>query len=127
MVTFITTCMVAIVALLVWRLNIILVIVAFVVFAALDGVYLSSALTKIPDGAWFTLVLGGVLSGILILWRYGKEQQWKAEAGDRIWPSQFVSKYADGGLRLSPAFGGAEVTEIKGELSFEAHRTRSRR
>ena len=106
--------MVALVALIVWRLNPLFVIPVWLVFAALDGVYLSSALTKVPDGAWFTLVLACVLSAIFILWRFGKEQQWHAEAEDRIKPSHLVTKKDDGQLQLKLAYGGGEVTNIKG-------------
>jgi KUP system potassium uptake protein len=35
----------------------------------LDGLYLSSALTKVPDGAWFTLLLAILLASFFSLWR----------------------------------------------------------
>ncbi|MCJ1414727.1 hypothetical protein MMC32_001054 [Xylographa parallela] len=114
LVTFITTCMVALVALLVWRLNPFLVLFGFLVFGALDGAYLSSALLKVPQGAWFTLALAVVLSSIFILWRFGKEQQWAAEASDRFQPSHLVTTGADGQLQLTSAFGGNPITHIRG-------------
>ena len=120
LVTFITTNMVALVALLVWRVPIYVVIPIWLVFAALDGAYLSSALTKVPDGAWFTLALAVVLSSIFILWRFGKEQQWRAEAVDRFPPSHMlvaddtVDSEFGRGLKLSAAFGGAPITRING-------------
>jgi len=109
--------MVAIVALIIWRLNPFLVFAVFIVFAALDGVYLSAALTKIPQGAWFTLVLACVLSSIFILWRFGKETQWRAEASDRFQPSHLVTETEDGQLQLTDAFGGGTLTNIKGIFS----------
>lgn len=119
LVTFITTNMVALVALIVWRVPAILVAFVWLVFALLDGVYLSSALTKVPDGAWFTMALAVVLSSAFLLWRYGKEQQWRAEASDRFPPSQMLmSSDSDNEhtrhLKLTPAFGGQEVTRIDG-------------
>lgn len=114
LVTFITTCMVSIVALIIWRLHPLVVLAGFIVFSCLDGMYLSSALTKVPDGAWFTLVLAIVLSSIFILWRFGKEQQWKAEGEDRFQPSHLVTQGDDGELRLTSIFGGGELTNMKG-------------
>jgi KUP system potassium uptake protein len=67
-VTFITTCMVSLVAIIIWKINLFIVIFLFLTFAAFDGVYLSSALTKIPTGAWFTIVLATILSSIFVLW-----------------------------------------------------------
>jgi KUP system potassium uptake protein len=113
-VTFITTCMVSLVALMVWRLPAWLVLPAFLVFASLDGVYLSASLIKVPDGAWFTLLLAVILSSIFILWRFGKEQQWSAEAQDRFPPSHLLVSNSDGESHLTPTFGGARITTVDG-------------
>ena len=120
LVTFLTTNMVALVAVIIWRIPVYLVIPVWLVFAALDGVYLSSALTKVPDGAWFTLALAVILCSTFILWRFGKEQQWSAESSDRFPPSHMLesnkSERSDNnrGLKLTPAFGGHTVTRING-------------
>lgn len=121
LVTFITTCMVSIVALIIWRLHPLIVLAGFLVFSCLDGMYLSSALTKVPDGAWFTLVLAFVLSSVFILWRFGKEQQWKAEGEDRFQPSHLVKLGEDGEMRLTSAFGGGELTNMKGIISNQSY------
>lgn len=115
--------MVSLVALIIWRVPLLIVILGFLIFGALDGVYLSSALTKVPDGAWFTLILAVLLSSIFVLWRYGKENQWKAEASDRLMPSSIIDwSHADRlavrdivlGLRFTHSFGSAPISAIKG-------------
>ena len=114
--------MVALVALIVWRLPIIVVILFFLVFGALDGVYLSSALTKVPNGAWFTLALAVIISSFFNLWRFGKEQQWKAEAEDRFPLSHMltvdddivVDTHIASGLRFTPVFGGHRISTMQG-------------
>lgn len=114
--------MVSLVAVIVWRLHFLIVVVGFLVFGTLDGLYLSSALTKVPDGAWFTLCLAVLLSSIFVLWRYGKENQWHAEGEDRVSPSQLLTelpknaeKDGDGPvLRLSSSMGGAPVSRLRG-------------
>ncbi|OBT84316.1 hypothetical protein VE02_08324 [Pseudogymnoascus sp. 03VT05] len=84
----------------------------FLVFGTLDALYLSSVLTKVSQGAWFTLMLAFILSSIFILWRFGKEQQWKAGRTDIFQPSQLMTKNADGTVRLTEGFGGANITNI---------------
>lgn len=120
--------MVSLVAIIIWRLPIIVVAVGFLVFGAFDGIFLSSALTKVPEGAWFTLALALILSSVFILWRFGKENQWRAEASDRIPPSDILASPEDEsndeglktgsdrplGLRLTPAFGNAVISSIEG-------------
>lgn len=124
LVSFITTSMVSLVALVIWQIPLPFVILGFLVFGALDGVYLSSALTKVPDGAWFTLILAVLLSSIFVLWRFGKENQWQAEASDRLDASSIIistsanrSPSVDDksrSLRFTAAFGGAPISGING-------------
>jgi KUP system potassium uptake protein len=114
-VTFITTCLISLVALIIWRLHFAIVLAFFLVFGTLDALYLSSVLTKVPQGAWFTLLLAFILSTIFILWRYGKEQQWKAERSDRFQPGQLIKKNESGQVILTAAFGGAKITDISGK------------
>lgn len=122
LVTFITTSMVSLVALVIWRLHFLIVIAGFLIFGTLDGLYLSSALTKVPNGAWFTLCLAVLLSSIFVLWRYGKENQWHAESEDRVPPSQLLTEWPENAekdsdapvLRLSSNMGGAPVSRLRG-------------
>jgi KUP system potassium uptake protein len=106
--------MVTLVALIIWRFNILIVLFFFLVFGCLDCVYLSSALTKVPTGAWFTLLLAVTLSSIFILWRFGKEQQWGAEAKDRVRPSDLITATPTGDMYLTQSFGGAKVITVGG-------------
>lgn len=113
-VTFITTCLVSLVAVIVWRINALIVILFFLVFGCLDGVYLSAALVKVPNGAWFTLMLAAILSIIFVIWRYGKEQQWAAEGSDRFQPSHLIITTPSGEAKLTETFGGSTVSQVKG-------------
>ncbi|KAH8660115.1 potassium transporter-domain-containing protein [Xylariales sp. PMI_506] len=116
MTTFLTTCMVSIIAIIVWKIPSVVVLILFLIFGALDGVYLSSVLLKVPDGAWFSLMLAVVVGTVFILWRWGKEQQWAAEAQDRVTPSQLFTMPEGNarGLQLSADFGGGHVTTASG-------------
>ncbi|KAK0730943.1 potassium uptake protein [Lasiosphaeris hirsuta] len=113
-VTFFDTCMVTLVSLIVWRLSPWVVFLPWLFFASVDGLYLSSALLKVPDGAWFTLTVSGVLACLFLLWRFGKENQWRAEAEDRFKPTQLVGRDADGRLKLTERWGGDRLTVIRG-------------
>lgn len=117
LVTFITTNLVALVAIIVWRLQWFFVLPVWLVFLVLDGLFLSSAATKFVDGAWFTFVLGIILASVFIVWRYGKEQQWNAEGENRLGLRDLIVKSEDGKpSRLTEKYGGGEIYKIKGEL-----------
>lgn len=113
-VTFFDTCMVTLIALIVWKLSPFVVFIPWLVFASVDGLYLSSALTKVPDGAWFTLTLSGILACLFLLWRFGKENQWRAEAEDRFKPTDLVRKDEEGRLKLTGKWGSDPLSAIRG-------------
>ncbi|KAI0890133.1 potassium transporter [Annulohypoxylon maeteangense] len=116
-VTFFDTCMVTLASLIVWRLSPFIVFIPWLVFATVDCLYLSSALNKVPDGAWFTITISGILTCIFLLWRFGKENQWHAEAEDRFRPAQLIHREndsSDSPLILTPRWGGGAVSRIKG-------------
>ncbi|CAM1508541.1 Fc.00g053890.m01.CDS01 [Cosmosporella sp. VM-42] len=113
-VTFFDTLMVTLVAILVWQLPLWVVFLPALFFATLDGLYLSSALNKVPDGAWFTLLISALMAGMFLLWRFGKENQWRAEAEDRFRPSTLVMKNKEGNLALTPRWGGDVLTPVGG-------------
>lgn len=113
-VTFFDTTLVSLTALIVWRIPPYFVVLPWLTIACMDGTFLSAALIKVPNGAWFTLSLATVLASIFILWRFGKEQQWKAEAADRHSLATFVDKDADGTLRLAGRGAGEALSVTKG-------------
>lgn len=113
-VTFFDTCMVSLVAIFVWRISPFIVVLPFLTIALMDGAFLSAALTKVPVGAWFTIMLSAVLASLLLLWRFGKESQWFAEAEDRFPTSHFVKQNPDGTLSLSDRLDGTSISSMKG-------------
>lgn len=113
-VTFFDTCFVTLVALIVWRIPPYYVFLPWLFFATHDGLYLTSALNKVPEGAWFTLTLAAILASIFLLWRFGKENQWRAEAEDRFRPNQLVRKGTEDKLFLTTRWGGGSIAPIRG-------------
>lgn len=114
LVTIITTMNVALVALIVWRIHWAIVLAVWLPIITFDGLFLSSVLTKVPTGAWSTLMIAAVLTMIFILWRYGKEQQWTAERKVRHDLATLILKDDNGGWQLKPEFGSGKLTHIKG-------------
>ncbi|KAL9621006.1 MAG: hypothetical protein Q9160_004524 [Pyrenula sp. 1 TL-2023] len=114
-VTFFDTCMVSLAAMFVWRISPFFVFPVWLTIACLDGTFLSSVLTKVPDGAWFTITLAAVLALIFLLWRFGKEQQWLAEAEDRFPTTHFVTTDSTTGqLQLTPRFENVPLSTTRG-------------
>ncbi|KAI9319140.1 potassium transporter-domain-containing protein [Dichotomocladium elegans] len=77
--TFITTILITILSLLVWRWNIIFSLIFLIFFGIIDGAYFTSTMRKVPDGAWFTIATAVVLSSVMGIWRYGSLRTWDFE------------------------------------------------
>ena len=69
---FISTCMMGILILYVWKWNRWLAGLVIGTFLIIDGAYFSANLTKIPDGGWFPLAIGLFAFTLLTTWARGR-------------------------------------------------------
>jgi KUP system potassium uptake protein len=69
----ITSCMVGVLAISVWRWNVWLTVLVVGSFGIVDAAYFASNLTKIPDGGWFPLLVGFVVFALLTTWSKGRK------------------------------------------------------
>ncbi len=70
---FIDTCLLAIVMVVLWKWKPWITIPLLAVFFIVDGAYFAANLTKVPDGGWFPLAVGGVAFVILTTWAKGRK------------------------------------------------------
>ncbi|MEH6789456.1 potassium transporter Kup [Parasphingorhabdus sp.] len=70
---FIDTCLLAIVMVVLWKWKPWITIPLLAVFFIVDGAYFAANLTKVPDGGWFPLAVGGVAFVILTTWAKGRQ------------------------------------------------------
>jgi KUP system potassium uptake protein len=68
----ITTIMLAVLILQVWKWNRLLATVTIGVFALVDGAFFASNITKVVDGGWFPLVVAAVIFTVLTTWATGR-------------------------------------------------------
>ncbi|KAK8066057.1 hypothetical protein PG997_012804 [Apiospora hydei] len=113
LVTLVSTFMVGLVAILIWQIRIYYVLPVFLILFAIDATYTSAVLTKIPEGAWFTLALASILSAVLVLWRWGKEAQWAAESTKRLRPESLLNLERRTPY-LARQYGGARIGTLPG-------------
>jgi KUP system potassium uptake protein len=88
-------------------------------FATLEGLYMTSALNKVPEGAWFTVSLAIIIATVFSTWRFGKEHQWRSERKGRLPRLSKLVKNTEKAIVLTEEFGGGEVTPMKGKSYFD--------
>jgi len=69
----ITSMMLGVMMLYVWRWNRLLAIGATTLFVLVDGAYFASNMTKIPDGGWFPLFVAAISFTVLTTWAKGRQ------------------------------------------------------
>ncbi len=69
---FITTCMLGVLFVRVWKWPPAVTIGLVTLFFIFDGAYFASNVTKIPDGGWFPLLVGAVAFTMLTTWARGR-------------------------------------------------------
>ncbi|PSR84885.1 Potassium transporter like [Actinidia chinensis var. chinensis] len=84
MVMLITTVLLTLVMIMIWRSPPMLVALYFFVFFVMEGVYVSAVCTKIPEGGWIPFAISFILAFIMFGWFYGRQRKIEYELTHKI-------------------------------------------
>ncbi|XP_039145214.1 probable potassium transporter 17 [Dioscorea cayenensis subsp. rotundata] len=84
LVMFITTILLTLVMIIVWRIPILVAGLYFIPFFIMEGVYVSAVCTKIVEGGWFPFVISIILASIMFGWYYGRQKKLDYEMTNKI-------------------------------------------
>lgn len=68
----IDTCLMGVLLIVLWKWKLWLAVPVMVVFFVVDGAYFAANATKVPDGGWFPLLIGGIAFTLLTTWNKGR-------------------------------------------------------
>ncbi|KAG6715549.1 hypothetical protein I3843_04G000500 [Carya illinoinensis] len=83
-VMFITTFLMALVTIFVWQKSVLLAAAFLFFFWFIEGVYLSSAFIKVPQGGWVPLVLSFIFMIIMYVWHYGTRKKYTFDLHNKV-------------------------------------------
>nr|XP_048336852.1 potassium transporter 4 isoform X3 [Ziziphus jujuba var. spinosa] len=83
-VMFITTFLMALVIIFVWQKSMVLAAVFLLFFWFIEGVYLSAALIKVPQGGWVPLVLSLIFVFVMFVWHYGTRKKYNFDLHNKV-------------------------------------------
>lgn len=83
LVMFVTTFLMALVIIFVWEKNIFVAMVFLLFFWAIEGLYLSAVIVKVPQGAWVPLVLAFIFMSVICVWHYGTRRKFSFETQNK--------------------------------------------
>ncbi|KAH9627177.1 hypothetical protein KSS87_018417 [Heliosperma pusillum] len=82
-VMLITSCLMALVITFVWEKGL-LALPFLLLFGFIEGMYLSSAFTKVPQGGWVPIMLSLVFMLIMYVWHYGTRKKYNFDLHNKV-------------------------------------------
>lgn len=104
-VLLLTTLLVTLVMLIVWQTPLFLALLFLACFGAVECVYLSAALFKVPQGGWLPLALSLLLGSLMAVWHYGASRQMDYDRRHRLSLSWLLSLGTSLGMTRVPGLG----------------------
>ncbi|GMP71312.1 hypothetical protein CsSME_00029779 [Camellia sinensis var. sinensis] len=92
-VMIITTCMLTLIMLVIWKTSIWWIVLFLVIFGSIEGLYLSSVLFKFVEGGYLPLAFSVVLMLIMGLWHYVHKKRYMFELNNKV-SSNFIKDLA---------------------------------
>ncbi|EOY01236.1 Potassium transporter, putative isoform 1 [Theobroma cacao] len=102
LVMLITTILLTLVMIIIWRTPPWLVAMYFFIFFTMEGVYVSAVLTKIPEGGWIPFAISFILAFIMFGWYYGRQRKIEYELTHRIDMERLGVLLSDPSVRRVP-------------------------
>ncbi|CAL0317772.1 unnamed protein product [Lupinus luteus] len=103
-VMFVTTCLMTLVTVIVWKQGIIKAVMCFLLFGTIELLYISASICKVPEGGWVPLVLSCLFMGIMFTWNYGTIKKHQFDVENKVSMSRILS--------LGPRLGMVRVPGI---------------
>ncbi|PON35491.1 Potassium transporter [Parasponia andersonii] len=83
-VMFVTTFLMALVIVFVWQKSMVLAAAFLIFFWLIEGVYLSAAFIKVPQGGWVPLVLSFIFTLVMYVWHYGTRRKYNFDLHNKV-------------------------------------------
>ncbi|XP_058206096.1 potassium transporter 26-like [Rhododendron vialii] len=101
-VMIITTCLVTLVMLVIWDLNFLLIIAFFVPFIIIEGIFMTSLLSKILVGGWAPFAISFFFLIIMLSWTRGRSKKTAYDAERRLKSAELSEMLSNNSLHRPP-------------------------
>ncbi|GMI70593.1 ARABIDOPSIS THALIANA HIGH AFFINITY K+ TRANSPORTER 5, high affinity K+ transporter 5 [Hibiscus trionum] len=104
-VMVITTGMVTLIMLVIWKTNILWIILFCVFFGVVESIYLSSVLYKFVQGGYLPLAFSVILMTIMGIWHYVHQKRYEFELKNKVSNDYFKQLVEDPKINRMPGIG----------------------
>ncbi|KAL9664910.1 hypothetical protein QQ045_020319 [Rhodiola kirilowii] len=101
-VMLITTTLLTLVMIIIWRTPPVLVGLYFIIFFSMEGVYVSAVVTKLVEGGWIPFAISFILAFIMFGWYHGRQKKLEYELTHKIDLDRFRTLLSEPGVHRVP-------------------------
>lgn len=120
-VMLVTTLLMSLIMLVVWRSNWLLVLLFTSFFLSIELVYFSSVLFKVNQGGWAPLVIAAVFLIIMSVWHYGTVKRYELELESKVSMAWILGLGPSLGLVRVPGIGLLYTELVNGVPHIFSH------
>ncbi|KAJ0083370.1 hypothetical protein Patl1_31067 [Pistacia atlantica] len=120
-VMFVTTCLMALVMIIVWKRRLIYVVAFLVFFGSVELLYISACVYKVPEGGWIPLVLSLIFMAIMYIWNYGTMKKHDFDVENKVSMNRIVALGPSLGMVRVPGIGLVYSNLVTGVPAIFGH------
>lgn len=120
-VMFVTTCLMSLIIIIVWRKNFLLAISFLLFFGCIEGVYLSASVMKVPQGGWAPLALSAIFMVIMYVWHYGTRRKYMFDLQNKVSMKWILTLGPSLGIVRVPGIGLIYTELVTGVPAIFSH------
>lgn len=102
---FVTTFLMTLVIVIVWKQGIIKAITFLLLFGSIELLYISACICKVPEGGWISLVLCFIFMCIMYTWNYGTMKKHQFDVENKVSMNRMLSMGPSLGMVRVPGVG----------------------
>ncbi|KAL2621511.1 hypothetical protein R1flu_001716 [Riccia fluitans] len=104
-VFFVTTNLVFLIAIMIWQVPLFIALIAYIFISAVELLYLSSIMYKVPHGGWVPLIFVICFFTIMYTWNYGRRVKYDYEVKNKVSLDWVLGVESNMGLQRFPGIG----------------------
>ncbi|PIA32374.1 hypothetical protein AQUCO_04500167v1 [Aquilegia coerulea] len=120
-VMFVTTCLMCMVMIIVWKQSIITCVAFLMFFGSIELLYISASFVKVPEGGWIPLALSLIFMGIMYVWNYGTLKKHQFDIENKVSMKRIVALGPSLGMVRVPGIGLVYTNLVTGVPAVFGH------
>ncbi|XP_062186468.1 potassium transporter 7-like [Phragmites australis] len=120
-VMFVTTWLMSLVIVFVWQNNLLIALLFLAFFGSIEGVYLSAAVMKVPQGGWTPIALALVFMFVMYVWHYGTRRKYLFDLQNKVSMKWILTLGPSLGIMRVPGIGLIYTELVTGVPAIFSH------